>query len=215
MAGVRNIPEIMHRTLFRTVSLLGRGQSTVLGRYFDWWHRTPDPWKLATDEYEQYKYRTTLEQLPDRPYRSILDVGCSEGVFTCMLAENYPEARVTGLDISARALERARARGRHLADRLSFARADLLTPTHTGTHDLVFCAETLYYLGREERLRLAATRLGGFLAPGGLLVAVHPWPEARRLHGPLDSASGMSKLSEHVDEETHRPFAVSIYQAES
>lgn len=213
MGGRRTIPDHLHRLFFKGISLLrGNGQAAVLGRYFDWWHRTPDPWRLESDDYEQHKYRATLEQVPDRPYERILDVGCSEGVFTRLVAERYPEAEVIGMDISARALERARARCGHLNPRVGFTRADLLTHSRMPRFDLVFCAETLYYLGRDDRLRLASTRLGGLLAPSGVLIAVHPWPESRRLHAHLDTGAAITKIAEHVDEECQRPFAVSVYQ---
>nr|BFE77551.1 hypothetical protein GCM10020093_001520 [Planobispora longispora] len=87
MTIAARLAETMHRTLFRTVSLLSpRGQGAVLSRYFDWWHRRPDPWNLTVDGYERHKYTATLRQLPARPYRRILEVGCSEGVFTRLLA---------------------------------------------------------------------------------------------------------------------------------
>ncbi|HEX4729673.1 MAG TPA: SAM-dependent methyltransferase, partial [Solirubrobacterales bacterium] len=43
-----------------------------------------DPWAYATSKYEQGKYRTTLEYLPDHTGRT-LELGCSVGVFTAML----------------------------------------------------------------------------------------------------------------------------------
>ncbi|MCG5213912.1 class I SAM-dependent methyltransferase [Streptosporangium sp. KLBMP 9127] len=211
MTRLREIPDMMHRVLFKSLSLLAPGkQGAVLGRYFDWWHRRPDPWSLSSDAYERYKYTTTLSQVPGRPYRKILDVGCSEGVFTELLAMTYPEAEVTGVDVSARALGRARDRA---GGRARFIESDILTHSSKERFDLVFCAETLYYLGRDERLRLASTRLSDLLEPGGLLVLVHPWPEARRLHGYLDSNPAVSRIAEQVDEIEQRPFAVSLYQA--
>ncbi|WP_202637698.1 class I SAM-dependent methyltransferase [Bailinhaonella thermotolerans] len=202
----------MHRTLFRTVSLLAPSrQGEILGRYFDWWHRSPDPWRLSTDSYEREKYAATLADLPARPYRDIVEVGCAEGVFTQALAETFPEAEITGLDISGRALARARARVRE--ERVRFVRANILTHRADRRFDLAFCAETLYYLGREERLRRASDRLGDLLAPGGVLVAVHPWPEAGRLHRYLDARAGLTRLSERVHRNPQRPFTVAVYRA--
>ncbi|WP_336206691.1 class I SAM-dependent methyltransferase [Nonomuraea sp. LPB2021202275-12-8] len=204
----------MHRTFFRTLSLLSsRGQGTLLRRYFDWWHRRPDPWNMGTDAYEQGKYAATLAQLPDHPYRRILEVGCSEGVFTELLVKAYPDAHITGVDISERALRRARERVAEAADRTMLLSADLLTFTTEHRYDLVFCSETLYYLGRRDRLRLASARLTGLLAPGGVLVLVHPWPEARRLHHFVDSGRAVSRIGELVETSAHRPFSVSVYQA--
>ncbi|MGW0481570.1 class I SAM-dependent methyltransferase [Nonomuraea sp. NPDC003214] len=214
MAPVKEITELLHRTFFRSLSLLSsRGQGAVLRRYFDWWHRRPDPWHMGTDAYEQAKYAATLAQLPDLPYRRILEVGCSEGVFTEQLVTAYPEAHVTGVDISERALARAAERVEKAADRTLLLSADILRFTSEHRYDLVFCSETLYYLGRRDRLRRASARLTGLLAPGGVLVLVHPWPEARRLHRFVESGRAVSRLSELVEREAHRPFAVSVYQA--
>ncbi|MFB4263647.1 class I SAM-dependent methyltransferase [Nonomuraea sp. GTA35] len=209
-----NLPELAHRTFFRTLSLLSpKGQGVILRRYFDWWHRTPDPWKLATDGYEQHKYRSTLDHVPARPYRRIVEVGCAEGVFTHALAATYPEAEITGMDVSGRALARARERVPEERGRVRFVQADLLTHPAERRFDLAFCSETLYYLGRHERLQRAAEQLSGLLVPDGVLVAVHPWPEANRLHGYLDAHESLKRLGEEVYTASARPFAVTVYGA--
>lgn len=213
MPGVKHVGDLLHRTFFRTLSLLGsRGQGALLRRYFDWWHRKPDPWHMGTDAYEQAKYAATLTQIPDRAYGRILEVGCSEGVFTELLTRAYPEAAITALDISERALARAAERVAKAADRTTLLAADILTFTSDRAFDLVFCAETLYYLGRRDRLKRASEQLARLLSPGGVLVLVHPWPEARRLHR-FVHAGPLLRVSELVENSTHRPFAVAVYEA--
>lgn len=203
------LPEHLHRAFFRMMSLLSlRGQGVFLRRYFDWWHRTPDPWRLGTDAYERRKYETTLGEVPGLPYRRILEVGCAEGVFTDVLVGRFPDAEVTGIDISTRALDRARER----AGRARFVHADLLSHGLEEGFDLVFCAETLYYVGRADRLRRASERLTGLLADGGVLVLVHPWPEATSLHRFADADPVVSLVARRVDTATHRPFAVAVYR---
>ncbi|WP_062430571.1 class I SAM-dependent methyltransferase [Herbidospora daliensis] len=198
------LSDLLHRTLFRTISLLTpHRQSLVLRRYFDWWHRSPDPWLHATSPYERRKYEETLKALPDRDYRRIIDVGCSEGVFTGMLAAARPDAEITGVDISETALTRARRN----APSVRFLQADLFSLT--GHYDLVVCSETLYYLG--GRLEDASARLCGLLAPEAVLLSVHPWPEARRLHRFFDA--GLKLSAEQVVEDADRPFAISVYVA--
>jgi trans-aconitate methyltransferase len=213
MTVVLEMAEILHRTLFRALSLLTpRRQGAVLRRYFDWWHRRPDPWHLGTDRYERHRYVTMLGRLPARPYRRILEVGCSEGVFTEILMKAHPGAEITGIDISERALARARHR---IGDtsRVRFEQADILGHRVVHRFDLVVCAETLYYLGRDDRLRHASAQLCRLLAPGGLLVLAHPWPESRRLHRHIAADTAVSAVTEHIDTRTHRPFSVALYQA--
>lgn len=210
-----------HRALFAGLSLLGlRGQGRVLHWYFDWWHRRPDPWGLAVDDYEQFKYATTLRQLPPRPYRRILDVGCSEGAFTHRLAAAFPQAEITGVDISERALARARACAAGRATPASgvgrsprFVRLNILTAPPEDRFDLVFCAELLYYLGRHRHLRRACAHLTRAVAPGGLLVLVHPWPESRRFCAYFEAVAGFRCVVEQVEPDSFRPFAVSVYEA--
>ncbi|TYB65371.1 class I SAM-dependent methyltransferase [Nonomuraea sp. PA05] len=185
----------------------------ILRRYFDWWHRTPDPWKLSTDDYEQHKYRSTLKHVPPRPYRRIIEVGCAEGVFTHALAAAFPDAEITGMDVSGRALARARERVQEKDGRVRFVQADLLTHPAEPGFDLAFCSETLYYLGRHERLQRASAQLSALLKPDGVLVAVHPWPEADRLHGYLDAHGALRRLDEEVYPAPPRPFAVTVYGA--
>ncbi|WP_176955484.1 class I SAM-dependent methyltransferase [Sinosporangium album] len=207
------VPDLVHRTLFRAVSLLASGgQGPLLRTYFDWWHRNPDPWRLATDHYEAHKYKTTLDAVPEGRYERILEVGCSEGVFTKLLADAYPDAGIVGVDISSRALGRARERVGDTGSRVRFIQADILNPGLRGDFDLVFCAELLYYLGRTPRLRHASSRLTAFMRPGAHLVAVHPWPEATRLHAFLDADPALSTVGNHVERNVDRPFAVSLYR---
>ncbi|GAA0990930.1 hypothetical protein GCM10009555_077490 [Acrocarpospora macrocephala] len=207
------IPDQLHRAFFKTFSLLAPGvQGALLRRYFDWWHRRPDPWSLATDSSEHHKYLATLDQVSAGAYPRMLEVGCSEGVFTELLAQAHPAAEITGIDISGRALERARRRTERYRSRVRFARADILEHEEHARFDLVFCAETLYYLGRHDRLRRASARLRSLTAPSGVLVLVHPWPEAELLHGFTDSDQTFSKISERVEANVVRPFAVSVYR---
>ncbi|MEW9549806.1 trans-aconitate 2-methyltransferase [Nonomuraea sp. NPDC050783] len=209
-----SFPDLLHRALFTSLSLLGRrGRGAVLRRYFDWWHRRPDPWNLTGDAYEQHKYRITMELIPAVRHRRVLEAGCAEGVFTELLAEACPEADITGIDISEKALERARRRNERFAGRVRFVHADLLDHGLRTGFDLVVCAEILYYVGGGDRLRHASRRLTSLLAPGGHLVLVHPWPEARRLHRFADAAPEVAKVGEHVELDRARPFSVSLYRA--
>ncbi|MEO0463873.1 MAG: class I SAM-dependent methyltransferase [Pseudomonadota bacterium] len=51
--------------------------------------------------------RNVAAMAPRDDYARILDMGCSSGHFTTALAEVYPEAAITGVDLSARMLEHA------------------------------------------------------------------------------------------------------------
>ncbi len=51
--------------------------------------------------------RFVAESAPHEAYGKILDKGCSSGHFTQALTESYPDAKITGVDLSARMLEHA------------------------------------------------------------------------------------------------------------
>ena len=212
MKAVARIGDALHRRLFGLMAAMpGRASSDLLRRYFDWFHRRADPWGHAVLDYERQKYRTTLDQVPPGAYRRILDAGCSEGTFTMLVADAYPDAEVVGVDISERAVRRAKRKA-STGGRPRFVTLDLVTEGPACRFDLVFCAETLYYLGLGERSRAASRRLAGLLEPGGLLVLVHPWPEARALYQTLDSDPRLITAAEHVVADPQRPYAVSIYR---
>lgn len=59
---------------------------------------------------------------------SLLDIGTGSGCIAITLAKHLPEAEVTGVDISAKALARAAANARRLeVGNVSFARVDILS----------------------------------------------------------------------------------------
>lgn len=51
--------------------------------------------------------KAVAERAPKDHYDQILELGCSTGHFTQALAETYPDAQITGVDLSARVLEHA------------------------------------------------------------------------------------------------------------
>lgn len=131
-------------------------------------HDSADPWDYETSDYEQAKYRRTLENLPEATGRT-LEIGCSIGVFTAMLAPRC--SPLLAVDFSPTALERARQR---LAgqDGVEFRRTRLPEETPAGPFDTIVAAEVLYYWSR-ELVGAGLVRLEAALAPGGTLLAVH------------------------------------------
>lgn len=133
-----------------------------------YWNRffsEPDPWNYGCD-YEQTKYRRTLDVLPPDSLDRVLELGCAEGMFTQELARHAKTLVAT--DISSRALDRAQARCADCRN-TGFQVLDLVTDDIPGGQSLILCSEVLYYVGR-SRLAEIATKLRDALAPGGRLV---------------------------------------------
>ncbi|MFN8112699.1 MAG: class I SAM-dependent methyltransferase [Solirubrobacterales bacterium] len=162
-----------------------------------------DPWAYETSEYEAAKYRSTIAALPARRIRNALEMGCSIGVFTGMLAERCD--RVVAADFSPLAVERARAR---LADRpnVELEQRDLRGSLPDGPFDLVVCSEVLYYWQRAD-VEATLDEVESRLDDDGCLVAVN-WrgvdPEAPLrscdVEAIIDAREGFRRVhSEHAD----------------
>jgi SAM-dependent methyltransferase len=127
-----------------------------------------DPWDYASSAYEQAKYRLTLAHLPEQ-IDSALELGCSVGVFTAMLAPRC--GRLLAVDFSPTALAHARER---VGDRagVELRRAVLPEETPPGPFSAIVCSEILYYWS-PDLVRDGLRLIESALAPGGSLVAVH------------------------------------------
>jgi trans-aconitate methyltransferase len=155
-----------------------RGRPRVPVSFFeDLYERSTDPWSFTTSDYERRKYAHTLSSLGAPRFDRALEIGCSIGVFTELLATVTGE--LAAIDVSERALARAR---RRLHDRrdVRFANASFPEQMPAGPWDLVVCSEILYYLDREA-FALAVDRLRGCLEAGATVLAVH-WRAATKTY---------------------------------
>jgi predicted TPR repeat methyltransferase len=129
----------------------------------------PDPWGFETSEYERRKYERTLGVLAHRRYRRALEVGCSIGVFTEMLAPLCDE--LLAVDVSERAIAAAKERLESFPQvRIELRRLPEETPE--GPFDLIVASEVMYYWPEDVMLG-ALSRFEEVLAPDGALLAVH------------------------------------------
>lgn len=190
------------------------------------YRRETDPWDYESSPYERAKYEATLDAAGPGPFASALELGCSIGVFTELLAPRCQ--KLLALDGSETALARARARlaNSRAAERVSFEHRILPDGLPAGPFDLVVCSEVLYYWS-EPLVLQAADRLAGALAEAAAagtrhprLVAVHwrrPGPErpltAERVHALLGSHRSLEPVLDASTEEyllhAYEPAAVS------
>jgi SAM-dependent methyltransferase len=114
--------------------------------------------------------RAVAQAAPRRDYARILDMGASSGHFTIALADIFPEARITGIDLSPRMLEHAMRTGnaRGAAWHLAVAAAED-TGLPAESFDLVASYNLFHELTPPviEAVMDEAFRL---LAPGGDMV---------------------------------------------
>ncbi len=129
----------------------------------------PDPWGFKTSGYEQTKYAETLAVLGNDRFVSGLEVGCSIGVLTQLLAPRCE--RMLGVDLVEAPLQEARARCADLPH-VRFDRMQVPGAWPAGQFDLIVLSEVLYFLSAED-IRRCADRVRACLLPRASVVLVN------------------------------------------
>ncbi len=172
-----------------------------------------DPWNFESSPYEAAKYARTLAALPNATYGSGLEVGCSVGVLSALLAGRC--RHLLALDVSERALERARARCRSLPH-ITFERRSMPQDFPEGRFDLIVLSEVLYYLSPAD-LTATLARCVRALEPAGHLIAVHWTPVVHdypqtgdEVHAALFVTPGLR----HLHGERHEQYRLDVFVRE-
>lgn len=208
LPGLRLIDWLL-RLFYGAISMVGpRLQVLLLRPIMDWLHRRPDHWGFDSSPYERRRLVAALQASGSGPFQHCLEVACSEGAFTELLAGDPKVKRITATDVSPRAVARARARlagQKHVEVRFDnlAGESDL-----GGPYDLVYCMEVLYYAGAARAI--AARRLARVLAPGGRLVLVHPASDAPSLHRPFLEQPELRPISITVFPDPVRPVEICV-----
>jgi SAM-dependent methyltransferase len=130
---------------------------------------SPDPWGFGSNPYEQEKYGRTLQALGNRRFASGLEVGCSIGVLTQMLAPRCDG--LLGIDLVEQPLAAARAR---CADQpwVRFQRMQVPQAWPDGRFDLIVLSEVLYFLTASD-IDWCAGRVRNCVLPGAAVILVN------------------------------------------
>ncbi len=109
---------------------------------------------------------TIIDYLPPHP-RRILELGCGTGILTAMVREEYPDAEITGIDLSPEMLKTAAAKP-DLAG-VEFLAQDLRDAWPTDRYDAIVTSLCLHHVSREDRVTVACRALRA-LSPGGRFI---------------------------------------------
>ena len=131
-----------------------------------------DPWNFETSDYERGKYAATLAALPKEHYQNALEIGCSIGVLTALLAKHC--GHLLSIDVSQKALDAAAARCKDL-ENTAFQRRQFPGELPAGRFDLIMVSEVAYYLSPAD-WQTAMRKLYEGLLPGGNICLVHWLP---------------------------------------
>lgn len=144
-----------------------------------------DPWNMdSPGEASRFEGTNRIIEREFGPMDSLLELGCGEGHQTRHLAQLA--SLVYGLDVSEKAVERARAR----LPQAKFAATDIFGQPWSGEvqrFDLVTACEVLYYMSDVESTLRRMSELGR-----NCLVTIFA-PAARRVGPHLDRIPGLRK----------------------
>lgn len=168
---------------------------------------------------------TLVEQalacVDDAPARRIADLGTGSGAIALALAHERPRAQVVAVDLSAAALDVARANAvDHALDNVEFRQGSWLAPLQGECFDLIvsnppYIAESDPHLGQGDLRHEPAAALAsgidgldairtivadapGHLRAGGWLLLEHGWDQAAAVAALL-SAHGFTAVATHRD----------------
>jgi cyclopropane fatty-acyl-phospholipid synthase-like methyltransferase len=171
-----------------------------------------DIWNYESSEYERTKYRQTMDCIAAlrSGNASVLEVGCSVGVFTELLATQFEQ--VTAIDISREALALA-ARG-HSRPNTKFVRSDIRDLPAACRYDVIVCAEILYYIPKEDAARVV-DKLANLLSDRGIVVTVFGVTdsnEARYFEEWSDAFTDQfERLALYDFEDPNRPYRIAAF----
>jgi tRNA (cmo5U34)-methyltransferase len=136
----------------------------------------------------------------------VLDIGCGTGLELAPIWQRAPNARVTGVDLSARMLRQLQDKYADRREQLSLIQGSYLdVPLGQAVYDWAVAVMTLHHLLPETKARLYA-KIRRALKPGGGYVegdyVVSPQQEARLLAAyreRMDAADPAQEGLYHVD----------------
>jgi predicted TPR repeat methyltransferase len=150
-----------HHIAALTGEARARASSEYVTAYFDRFADTFDD-QMAALGYKAPEGLVALLDAAGARTPRALDLGCGSGAAAPLLRPRCQ--RLCGVDLSAKMIDRARARG--LYDELVVADMVEFLANQRGSFDLVLAADSLIYIGDLEPMLDAATQA---IAPGGFL----------------------------------------------
>ncbi len=155
-------------------------KKTLTEEYFaDVYAANDDPWDFETSEYEAEKYAATLNALPRENYANAFEIGCSIGVLTEKLAAKC--AKLLAVDVSEKALEKARARCENLPQ-IIFKKMSVPNEFPDAHFDLILISEVGYYLAPDDWRNLMEKSFAHLTGKGQIALVhwlpfVHDYPQ--------------------------------------
>ena len=105
-------------------------------------------------DHTQEIVRSLFPEEQPGPGTRVLELGCGPGFYACRLSEELPQVRTTGVDLSHKLIERARARARALClGNCTFDHADAhALPYETGSIDAIVVSRLFLIVAEKEQI---------------------------------------------------------------
>jgi ubiquinone/menaquinone biosynthesis C-methylase UbiE len=117
---------------------------------------------------ELYRVKDVLSHIPHQDITSVIDYGCGQGGWIEILKRSFTGAKITGIDISERAIEKARARFENCK---FFSFNEKTAPVDDNSFDFVFTYHVLEHVYDIESVIHDMSRI---VRPGGHICAILP-----------------------------------------
>jgi 2-polyprenyl-3-methyl-5-hydroxy-6-metoxy-1,4-benzoquinol methylase len=154
--------------------MTSKNQTSRQAEHFERLYRAnEDPWNYETSRYEQEKYEATLAVLSTKRYMRGLEVGCSIGVLTELLAARCDS--LIGLDFVPPAITAARRRCAAYPW-VEFEVMQVPRQWPQGSFNLIVFSEVLYFLADYDLRQIAARALESAAPAGDVLLVNYTEP---------------------------------------
>lgn len=211
----------MHKSTFKKLfengvnfKALYYGFLTLLGSRTALWNfryaLTNDPWSYTSSEYEKRKYERILSFLEGKKDNEVLEIGCSVGVFTKMLAPHVKY--VHAIDISHLAIKTAKKICKDNKN-IKFEVVDIASFEAKKQYEIIVASEVLSFCWDKGNMRaLVLDKLFHLLSPKGILITVVG--EKDIAYSELEEVLKSAKL-ELVEKRAYanedRPYRIAIF----
>lgn len=138
-----------------------------------------------------------VNAIPGNSFDRITDLGCGSGLSTSLLAQRWPDARITAMDSSAAMLAKARSR----QPGPDYVQGDIATFTPDADQDLLFANASLHWLSEHA---LLLPRLLGFLNPRGVLALQMPDNLHEPSHHLMDEVAAEAPFADAIGDSCPR-----------
>ena len=187
--------------------------------YFDrLYSEQRDPWNFRSSEYELEKYRSSIASLGETHFEAGLELGCSIGIQTRMLAVRCDH--LTAMDISETAIREAKKNCSGVSD-LTFIVGNIITDFPNQRFNLVTCCEIGYYLTLKDLDALFNSIANALFADGKLLL-VHWTPfvpdyplSGDTVHDRFANFAKNNGLFDHVVKERAERYRIDVWAKRS